>query len=125
MDTFITETHNSHFIILSDSKIVDTWSSALYPDRDISNAICINENGSYQFRLFPDGEENPNLFTEDMIPLYKWDGEKVVSRAEEEIEADRAEIIANQPAPEPTEVEKLRADLDYVMLMNGLDVDPN
>lgn len=115
-----------HFIFTNeDGSIIRGWSNAIFPDINIEGMICINDNGSYQFRLSPDGEENPRLFTEDMIPLYKWDGEKVVSRTEEEIEADRAEMIANQPAPKPTEMEKLRADLDYVMLMNGLDVDPN
>lgn len=115
-----------HYVLLGPSgNIVDGFSTGPRPNFDKDNSVCINEQGSYQFRLFSDGEENPNLFTEDMIPLYKWDGEKVVSRTEEEIEADRAEMIANQPAPKPTEMEKLRADLDYVMLMNGLDVDPN
>lgn len=116
----------SHYIsINASSMIINGFSTGPHPNLDKDAAICINNDGSYQFRLFPDGEENPPLFTEDMIPLYKWDGEKVVERSEEEIEADRAEMIANQPTPKPTEIEKLRADLDYVMLMNGLDVDPN
>lgn len=118
--------HNYNHYIQIDvmSYIRSGWSDGPYPEIDISDAISIGV-GSYQFRLFPDGEENPNLFTHDMIPLYKWDGTQVVVRSEEEIEADRAELAANQPVSEPTEQEKIRADLDYVMLMMGMDVDPN
>lgn len=122
----MSEYYNKHYISVdAQNRIIDSWSNGPHPEKDINNAICINDIGSYQFRLFPDGEENPVLFTDDMIPLYKWDGESIISRTDEEIEADRAEMIANQPTPKPTEIEKLRADLDYVMLMNGLDVDPN
>lgn len=117
---------NKYYITVdAQNRIIDGWSDGPYPKRDTSDTICINEQGGYQFRLTPNGEENSPLYTMDGIPLYRWDGEKVVSRTEEEIEADRAEMIADQPTPEPTEMEKLRADLDYVMLMNGLDVDPN
>lgn len=119
-------TYQKHYITVDDQNhIIDGWSNGPHPERDTTDAICLNEQGSYQFRLMPIGEENPSLYTMDGIPLYNWNGEQVIKRSDEEIEADRAEMIANQPTPEPTEIEKLRADLDYVMLMNGLDVDPN
>ena len=44
---------------------------------------------SYQFRFTPGGEENPSIFTEDGIPMYKWDGTRVIKRTDDEIEADR------------------------------------
>ena len=51
--------------------------------------ICINQQGGYQFRLFPEGEENPPLFEwEHMIPLYKWESGQVTVRTESEIQAD-------------------------------------
>ncbi|MCM1215477.1 MAG: hypothetical protein NC548_13270 [Lachnospiraceae bacterium] len=118
--------YNNHYISIDEkNRVVDGWSDGPLPEKDIlSNDICINSKGSYQFCLIPDGEENPLLFTEDMIPLYKWDGETVISRTAEEIKADRDEQNSNKPDPIPTEQEKLRADLDYVMLMMGLEVDP-
>jgi len=81
--------YNRHYIKVDENgNITAGCSDAFKPDTE--DAICINEQGGYQFRLWPDGEENPNLYTWDMVPLYKWDGEKVVARTEAEIEADRA-----------------------------------
>lgn len=84
------EFYNKHYTI-TDARghVVDGWSNGPNSERDTINAICINDQGGYQFRLAPDGEENPPLYTMDGIPLYRWDGEQVVSRTEEEIEADR------------------------------------
>ena len=80
--------YNQHFIEVDEqNRIVKGWSDAFAPATE--NSIVINEQGGYQFRLFPDGEENPSLYTWDMVPLYKWDGEQVVARGEDEIEADR------------------------------------
>ncbi len=69
--------YNKYYITLDNSNnIISGWSNGPRPDKDITDAICINERGSYQFRLFPDGEENPNLLDIDGTPLYKYeDGE--------------------------------------------------
>ena len=101
------EYYNKHYIKPdSSNRIIGCWSDGPHPDRDTTNAICINEQGGYQFRFTPDGEENPFLYDADGIPLYKWDGQAVVKRTAEEIAADRAAI----PAPPPSEMEQLRAD---------------
>ncbi len=93
MNTF----YNKHYIITdTQSRITDGWSDGPHRDRDTAGAICINEQGGYQFRLLPDGEENPTLYTMDGIPLYRWDG-KPILRTDEEIEADRKA----RPEPEP------------------------
>lgn len=87
------EFYNRHYIITrSDGVITDAWSDGPHTERDITDAICINEQGGYQFRLILNGElteENPPIYTMDGIPLYKWDGSQVVRRTEEEIETDR------------------------------------
>lgn len=87
-----------------------------YPDKDTTNAICINDKGGYQFSLYPGGEENPPICTMDGIPMYKWDGSQVVPRTETEIEADRAAI----PEPPPSAQEQLRADVDFLSAMMGV-----
>ena len=56
------------------------------------------------------------LYTMDGIPRYRWDGTQAVERTEEELEADRAA----RPAPEPTEQEQLRADVDFLLAMGGV-----
>lgn len=93
------EYYNKHYIrIREDGCIVDGFSDAFREPTE--DAICINEQGGYQFRLFPGGEENPSLFDWDgMIPLYKWDGEVAIWRTEEEIEAERAAIPVPEPQP--------------------------
>lgn len=81
--------YNRHYIKTDDrGRITDGWSDGPHRDRDTSNSILINDKGGYQFRLAPDSEENPPLYTMDGIPLYRWDGEQAVPRTEEEIAAD-------------------------------------
>lgn len=111
------ECYNCHYITTrADSAVTDAWSNGPHPEKDTANAICINEQGGYQFRLHPDGEENPPIYDMDGIPLYKWDGSWVIPRTEAEIDADRAAI---PPAP-PSAQEQLRADVDFLFAMGGL-----
>ena len=113
------EFYNKHYITTrQDGAITGAWSDGPHPEKDSTNAICINEQGGYQFRLYPGGDENPPIFDMDGIPLYRWDGEQVVPRAEEEIEADRAAI----PEPPPSAQEQLRADVDFIAAMTGVSL---
>ena len=106
-----------HYIAIdAQGRITSGWSDGPQRDRDTTGAVCINEAGGYQFRLHPGGEENPPLYTQDGIPLYRWDGERVVRRSEEEVQADRAAI----PVPAPSEQERLRADVDFLAAMQGV-----
>lgn len=106
------EFYSRHYItVRMDSAIIDGWSDGPHPEKDTTNAICINEQGGYQFRLILDGkptEENPSIYTMDGTPLYKWHGFQVVLRTEAEIEADRAAI----PEPPPSAQEQLRSEVD-------------
>ena len=111
--------YNRHYITTDGrGRILLAWSDGPLPNRDTAGAICINEQGGYQFRLFPGGEENPPLYTMDGIPHYRWDGEAVVPRTEEEIAADRAAI----PEPPPSPQEQLRADVDFLAAMQGVSL---
>lgn len=109
--------YNCHYIALrEDGAIIFSWSDGPFPDKDTTNAICINDRGGYQFRFTENGEENPPLYDIEGIPLYKWDGKQVVSRLEDEIEAERNMI----PLPPPSPMEQLRADVDFLLVMGGL-----
>lgn len=106
-----------HYIAIdAQGRITSGWSDGPQRDRDTTGAVCINEAGGYQFRLHPGGEENPPLYTQDGIPLYRWDGERVVRRSEEEVQADRAAV----PPPAPSAQEQLRADVDFLAAMQGV-----
>ena len=114
-----TEIYNRHYVLVDDrDRIIDGWSDGPNPERDTEDGICINDKGGYQFRLFPGGEENPSLWTMDGIPLYRWDGEAVQERSPEEIEADRADI----PEPQPSPMEQMRADIDFIAVMGGVEL---
>lgn len=85
--------YNKHYILIdSHSRIIDGWSDGPHPERDTAGAVCINDQGGYQFQL-PTGEINPNWLDEYGIPLYKWDGSSVVQRTDEEIDADSISYI--------------------------------
>lgn len=105
--------YNKHYITVDDhGRIVDGFSDAFRSPAETD--ICINEQGSYQFRLFPGGEENPILFEEHGIPLYKYDG-SVAKRTAEEIEADIVSILE----PIITATHNILAN-DYVTINNTL-----
>lgn len=111
------EYYNKHYIKVDPAgRITSGWSDGPIPDRDTSNAVLLTDQGGYQFRLAPGGEENPPLLTEDGIPLYRWDGEQVVRRTDAELAADRAEV----PPPAPSAQEQLRADVDFLAALQGV-----
>ena len=114
--------YNKHYITVdAKNRITDGWSDGPHPDRDTAGAICITEHGGYQFRLFRNGEENPCLYHwPHMIPLYKYEGGMVSRRTEKEIAADIAALPVLEP--EPTETERLRADVDYLAIMTGVEL---
>jgi len=114
----MTEIYNKHYITVDEkSRITGGWSDGPRRDRYTSGAILLTEKGSYQFRLYPGGEENPPLYEpDDGIPLYRWDGLQVIARTEEEIEADRAAL----PIPPEAEAELSDAELAYA-IKEGVD----
>lgn len=110
--------YNKHYIrIREDGCIIDGFSNAFREPTE--DAILLNEQGGYQFRLYPGGEENPSLFDWDsMLPLYKWDG-KVIQRTEEEIEAERAELSLPTADEIRTQRDKLLAETDWTQVLDA------
>lgn len=76
----------------------------------------IDEGEGDKYNLCQSHYFDGGLYTMDSIPRYRWDGSVAVLRTEEELEADRAA----RPAPEPTEQEQLRADVDFLLAMGGV-----
>ena len=68
------------------------------------------EEGQYR------GEIEAPAYEEHAVPLWKYENDICIRRTQEEIAADIAEL----PKPEPTEFERLRADIDYIMMMEDL-----
>ena len=112
MDEF--NSFNKHYISMDDrNRITDGWSNGPHPEKDTEGAACIDDKGGYQFRLFPDGEENPSLWTVDGIPLYKYEDGEVKNRTAEEIGADRA-VLDEARAREQAEAAAVKAQREAV-----------
>ena len=113
------EFYNKHYITLNErSEIINGFSDAFR--KPAESDICINEQGGYQFRLFPDGEENPQFFDGmSMIPLYKYTNGEVQQRTEEELEADRAAWQEEQErlANIPTQLDRVEAQVTFTAMM--------
>lgn len=111
-----------HYILVnSEGVVVEGWSNGPMPNRNVEECICINDHGSYQFRLFSDGEENPPLYNFAYgIPLWRYNADtgEITKRPQSEIDA---EIAAIPPAP-PSAQEQLRADVDYIAVISGVEL---
>lgn len=109
--------YNRHYITVDTRGLItDGWSDGPNPEKDSSDAICINDRGSYQFRLIPfSTEENPPLCSIDEIPLYKWDGEQVLPRTDAEIDSDRASVQSKQVPSTEQRLEALEAAMLSMM----------
>lgn len=109
------EEFNRHYVTLDDrGRIIAGFSDALRQPSE--SDICITAQGGYQFRLYPEGAENPPLFKmPERIPLYKWEYGTVTKRTAEEIAAD----IAALPVPEetPDRVDMIEAQVTYTAMM--------
>lgn len=70
---------------------------------DLSGWLEIDEGNGDRYNLCQSHYFDGGLYTMDGIPRYKWDGEKVLFRTEEEIEADRAELPVPEPPSPPAE----------------------
>lgn len=66
-----------------------------------------------QSHYFPEG-----IYTSDGIPRYKLLNGKSEARTEDEIEADRAAIIQSNPSV----LDQLRADIDFIAAMQGVEL---
>lgn len=87
MEDIITTVYKHYISVDESGRIVDGFSDAFRQPKE--GDVCIAEQGGYQFRLFPEGEENPPLYDfSGFIPLYKFEDGKVRLRAEEEFAAD-------------------------------------
>ena len=78
-----------HYInINSSSDIITGWSDGPHPGKDISNAILLTSEGSYQFTLL--GEENPILVDESGVYLYTYIDGEVSKKSPYELRVERA-----------------------------------
>ena len=100
-----------HYIITdAQNRVTDGWSSGEKPGiGPAQGCVLLTDAGEEHFPFAP-------LKNEDGLARYKYEGGAVVLRSQEELDADRPEPIE----PEPSELERLRADVDYIMIMEGL-----
>ena len=105
-----------HYITVDEGgRILRLWSDGVFPERDAAGAVLLRETE----RLFPylteGAEENPCIYEGPGVPLFRWDGGAVLPRTEEELQPDRdAEA---QRVPEPSDLDRLEAQVTYTALM--------
>lgn len=87
------EKNYRHYIKVDENGLILWgWSDSSNADPP-EGTICINENSTKDFRLFVDGEDNPPMREEDGISLYRWDGNQVLARSDEEIAEARMHVF--------------------------------
>lgn len=100
-----------HYITVAENGcILNGFSDAFH--QPAATDICINEQGGYQFRLFPAGEDNPPLRDGHGIPRYKYNGGAVSERSAEEIAHD----VAALPSTLSRE-DRMEAQITYTAMM--------
>ena len=85
---------------------------------DPENWVQIDEGTGDRYNLCQSHYFEGGLYADDGIPRYKLADGQAVERTQEEIEADRAAI----PAPPPTAQEQLRADVDFLAALGGVEL---
>lgn len=85
---------------------------------DLTGWTLIDEGYGDRYNLCQSNYFPDSLYTEDGIHRYKLVDGKPVERTEAEIEDDRAAI----PAPPPTKQEQMRADIDFLAAMTGVEL---
>lgn len=111
-----------HYISVNGSgRIVDGFSDAFRQPSETD--ICISEQGSYQFRLFPGGEENPALFDADGIPLYRYSDGQLLRRTLEDIRADKEVLPVRAVTPTARDdTDAMLVDHEYRLILLELGV---
>lgn len=108
--------YNRHYITLdAQGRITDGWSDGPHPERDTTGAICINEQGGYQFQLFPDGEENPLLKNLYGVYIYEFVDNKICFRSDTEINEEIEKVKNNVKKKEDV------FDLFSLEIRNGIN----
>lgn len=107
------EYHKHYITVDGQGRITDGFSDAFRSPTETD--ICINERGGYQFRLGGDRTENPMLCEKHGIPLYKYEGGKVIMRSMEEIDADISALP--QPEETPSQLDLVEAQVFYTAMM--------
>jgi hypothetical protein len=88
-----------HYIrVKGDGRIIDGYSDAFRDPQE--GDICINFEGGYQFRLYPDGDENPPLLNASGICLYEYIADKIIRRSDDEVQADTDALPIPEPSPD-------------------------
>ena len=91
---------NKHYIrIDTDSRIIHGFSDAF--ETALNGDICINDHGGYQFRLFPNGEENPAFINDLGLHLWRYEHNLIRMATEKEraAELDEQSSLPSSPLP--------------------------
>lgn len=80
---------------------------------DVGEWVLIDEGTGDRYNLCQSHYFDGGLYTMDGICRWKYEDGECVLRTDAEIDADRSA----KPLPEPSEQEQLRADVDFLLMM--------
>ena len=80
---------------------------------DISEWLFIDEGNGDKYNLCQSNYFDGGLYTEDGLYRYKWTGTEAVLRTEEEIAGEHNV----SPAPVPTQLDSIEAQVTYTVMM--------
>lgn len=113
MQTFEPESYIVYVQTDAQNNIIAINSSAFLEDTE--RWIKIDEGLGDKYHHAQCNYFDKPIYTADGVPRYKLVDGKAVERTTEEIQAD-------VPEPQPTELEKLRADIDFLSIMTGVSL---
>ena len=110
---FIQQNYEVYVKIDKKNRIIAINSSAFLENNE--SWIKIDEGLGDKYHHAQNYYFDKPIYTADGVPRYKLVDGKAVERTTEEIQAD-------VPEPQPTELEKLRADIDFLSIMTGVSL---
>lgn len=112
------ENKSTVYILTDDQNRITRCDGGYTTPADLTGWIKIDEGTGDKYNLCQSHYFEGGLYTYDGIPIYKWDGQSVQRRTDAEIEEERENI----PAPPPSEIEQIRADIDFLSAMSGIEL---
>ena len=109
-------TKSKVYIKVDDTGCITRCEGGYTTPEDLNGWIQIDEGTGDRYNLCQSHYFDGGLYTQDGIPRYKLSDGKAVERTAEEITADRAAI----PPARPSALEQLRADVDFLAIMQGV-----
>lgn len=109
----------THYVMLNSSNyVIACFDESSVPTSMDLDRICIRENDSQHAYLINPGDANTLVDPNGLFRYHYINGE-IIKRSDEELQAEYQSILNSSP---PSPQDQLRADVDYLSVMTGIDL---